>query len=52
MAGIGLGVEGLRYIFDEEACNLIDWQERDLEALILKMHDAVAEAEETINPER
>lgn len=52
MAGIGLGVEGLRYVFDGEACNLIEWQERDLETLISKMHDAVAEAEETIKPER
>jgi putative nucleotidyltransferase with HDIG domain len=48
MAGIGIGVDGLRYKLDEIAIRQLDWTESDMASLIADMQNAVAQAEEII----
>jgi putative nucleotidyltransferase with HDIG domain len=48
MAGIGIGVDGLRYTLDEVAIQQLDWTESDMKGLIADMQGAVAQAEEII----
>ncbi|MGQ9555408.1 MAG: HDOD domain-containing protein [Anaerolineae bacterium] len=45
MAGIGLGVDGLRYVLDEGAVSRLEWNEGDMMALIEQMQGAVERAE-------
>ncbi len=44
MAGIGLGLDGMRYPLDERALGLLDWQEEQMEALVGAMTTAVERA--------
>ena len=48
MAGIGLGVDGLRYALDEGAINRLEWAESDMMALIEQMLSAVERAQEML----
>jgi len=48
MAGIGIGVDGLRYPLDDAAFDLLAWQEADMANLMGEMRGAVAKAEEIL----
>lgn len=48
MAGISLGVDGLRYEFSQAAVERLEWDEGDMIAVMEEMHDAVAGAEDTL----
>jgi putative nucleotidyltransferase with HDIG domain len=48
MAGIGLGVDGLRYALDESAIALLEWGEEDMMALVEQMEPAVQRAEQML----
>jgi putative nucleotidyltransferase with HDIG domain len=48
MAGIGLGLDGLRYALDGGAIELLAWTEDDMQRLIGQMQSAVERAEEIL----
>ena len=48
MAGIGLGVDGLRYPLEEVAIQRLSWSEEDMAALMGEMQAAVERAEDIL----
>lgn len=50
MAGIGLGLDGLRYPLDEGAIAALQWGDADMDGLLEEMMRAVHEAEHTLHP--
>jgi len=50
MAGIGLGLDGLRYPLDERAIATLQWGEADMDGLLEEVLRAVREAEYTLQP--